>query len=104
MSALCYLAGAVTGILFLVLEPYNRDKTVRFHAFQSIFANLALIAAWFVLAILANLWFIGLLFTLLIGFALPIASFVLWIILMYKAYNRERLVLPIIGPLAEKQA
>jgi len=104
VSALCYLAGAVTGILFLVLEPYNRDKTVRFHAFQSIFANLALIAAWFVLAILANLWFIGLLFTLLIGFALPIASFVLWIILMYKAYNRERLVLPIIGPLAEKQA
>jgi uncharacterized membrane protein len=27
-----------------------------------------------------------------------------WIYLMYKAYNNQRVVLPIIGPLAEKQA
>ena len=30
--------------------------------------------------------------------------FILWLMLMYKAYNRERWVLPFIGPLAEKQA
>ena len=103
-SALCYLAGLVTGILFLVLEPYSRDKTVRFHAFQSIFANLAMIAGWIILTILAYMPFIGLLFTFMIVFAYPLATIALWIILMYKAYNRERLVLPIIGPLAEKQA
>jgi uncharacterized membrane protein len=57
-----------------------------------------------VLRILAFLPFIGLLFIFMIGFALPLATIALWIILMYKAYNRERLVLPIIGPLAEKQA
>jgi hypothetical protein len=35
-SALCYVLGLITGILFLVLSPYNQNKTVRFHAFQSI--------------------------------------------------------------------
>src|SRR6185436_537353 len=103
-SALCYLAGLITGILFLVLEPYNKDKTVRFHAFQSIFANLAMIACGFALTILAYMPFLGLLFTFIIAFAYPLAILALWLILMYKAYNRERLVLPIIGPLAEKQA
>src|SRR6185295_15479801 len=98
------ISGLITGILFLVLEPYNKDKTIRFHAFQSIFANLAMIAGWFVLTILAYTPFLGLLFTFLIVFAYPLATLALWIILMYKAYNRERFVLPIIGPLAEKQA
>ena len=30
--------------------------------------------------------------------------FCLWLFLMYKAYNKEKFVIPIIGPLAEKQA
>ena len=34
----------------------------------------------------------------------PGRSSLLWLMLMYKAYNRERWVLPFIGPLAEKQA
>ena len=45
-SALCYLLGLITGIIFLVLEPYNKNPVVRFHAFQSIFLNLA----WIVIA------------------------------------------------------
>jgi uncharacterized membrane protein len=40
-SALCYLFGFVTGIVFLVLAPYNLDKRVRFHAYQSIFLSVA---------------------------------------------------------------
>src|SRR6266700_372754 len=86
-AALCYFAGLVSGVLFLVLEPYNRDKTIRFHAFQSIFANVAVIATWFVLAILSRVWLIGLLFTVMLGIVLPLATIALWIILMYKAYN-----------------
>src|ERR1700679_1592528 len=42
-SALCYALGWITGVLFLVLEPYNKNRTVRFHAFQSIFFNIAII-------------------------------------------------------------
>src|SRR5581483_12059622 len=45
-SALCYLLGLVTGIIFLVIAPYNQNKTVRFHAFQSIFAHIAVIVLW----------------------------------------------------------
>ena len=42
-SALCYVLGLITGILFLVLAPYNQNKTIRFHAFQSIFMSVACI-------------------------------------------------------------
>src|SRR5690242_11310682 len=45
-SALCYVLGLVTGILFLVMAPYSQIRTVRFHAFQSIFLNVAWIAVW----------------------------------------------------------
>src|ERR1700690_2492012 len=47
-SALCYVLGLITGILFLVLAPYNQNKTIRFHAFQSIFLNVAWILFWMV--------------------------------------------------------
>ena len=43
-GALAYLVGAITGILFLVIDPFKTDRFVRFHAFQSIFFNLAWIA------------------------------------------------------------
>src|ERR1043165_3659002 len=40
-SALCYFCTIITGVLFLLLEPYNRRRTVRFHAFQAIFLFVA---------------------------------------------------------------
>ncbi len=44
-GGLCYVLGLITGIIFLVLEPYNRNRAIRFHAFQSIFVHVAIIAA-----------------------------------------------------------
>ena len=38
--ALCYALGLLTGIVFLVLAPYNQNKLIRFHAFQSIFFHV----------------------------------------------------------------
>ncbi len=96
--ALCYLLGVLTGVLFLALEPYNKNKTIRFHAFQSIFVWLAMVVIW--VALLAILPVFG--FAIFTIFQLGVL--VLWLMLMYKAYNKERWVLPIIGPLAEKQA
>src|ERR1700726_260529 len=52
-SALCYLLGWLTGVIFLVMAPYNQNKTIRFHAFQSIFLNVAMIPLWFVFTILS---------------------------------------------------
>jgi len=107
---LCYLVGIITGILFLVLDPYNKSKFVRFHAFQSIFLFVAWIAFWIVLAVFSAIlhlvlgfWtavsLMGLLHTVVgLGF------FILWILLMIKAYQGQKFMLPIIGALADKQA
>ncbi|MFB3854903.1 MAG: hypothetical protein ACE148_13895, partial [Vicinamibacterales bacterium] len=51
---LTYILGFITGIIFLVLEPYNKDKFVRFHAFQSIFFNVAIIVLSIAYAILST--------------------------------------------------
>ena len=104
-SALCYLLGLLTGILFLVLAPYNQNKTIRFHAFQSIFMHLGIIALYIVLMIVSGaLAFVGGGFVLFLSPILWLACLCLWIFMMYKAYNNQKVVLPVIGPLAEKQA
>jgi len=107
-SALCYVLGLLTGVLFLVLEPYNRNRAIRFHAFQSIFLHIAAIAVYLgLMMVIGMLHFIPFVGTFLGLILYPVASFgffIVWLLLMYKTYNRERWVLPIIGELAEKQA
>lgn len=108
-AALSYLLGFITGIIFLVIEPYRRDPFVRFHAFQSIFLSAALVIISIIwstvfgalfFASFGILWsFLGLIWILI-----RIAFFVLWLLMMYKAYNNERFLLPFIGPIAAKQA
>jgi uncharacterized membrane protein len=108
-SALCYLFGLITGIIFLVLAPYNQNKVVRFHAFQSIFLHLSFIIAFILLGILSGIMalathclsfiFSGMLYPLLL-----LCMVGLWLYMMYSAYNNKMVVLPVIGPLAQKQA
>src|SRR5579862_9777889 len=90
-SALCYLLGVLTGVLFLVLEPYNRNRTIRFHAFQSIFVWIAMVAIWIVVTMLslmlATIPFLGFMLSVLLHFGVALGIFVLWLMLMYKAYN-----------------
>ncbi|MCZ2153579.1 MAG: hypothetical protein LC114_06705 [Bryobacterales bacterium] len=110
-AALCYLVGVLTGIVFLVLEPYNKDRLIRFHAFQSIFLWIAVIVLGIGLSILSIVvglipmvgWIAGIVM-MLASLLLWVGVFFVWIYLMYKAYNNQRVVLPVIGPLAEKQA
>jgi uncharacterized membrane protein len=106
-SALCYLGMVLSGVLFLVLEPYNKNRNIRFHAFQAIFAWLAMFVASIVFSVFAFILrlipFIGWTVSLLLWPLFGLACFALWLMLMYKAYNNQRWVLPVIGPLAEKQ-
>jgi len=106
---LCYILGFITGIIFLVVEPYKNDKFVRFHAFQSIFLSVV----WIAFRIVWVNIFMGMFFTPFLGlwglFSLvmtlvSLAFLALWVFLMYKAYNNEKFELPFIGPLAAKQA
>ena len=107
-SALAYLVGVLTGILFLVIEPYSRNRTVRFHAFQSIAAWVASIVIGMVLSmfsyLIVALPFIGWMIYILLWTAFSLGVLGLWLYLMYKAYNKERFVLPVVGVWAEKQA
>ncbi|HUI79223.1 MAG TPA: hypothetical protein VLY24_14960 [Bryobacteraceae bacterium] len=105
-AALCYVLGLITGILFLVLEPYNRNRTIRFHAFQAIFFNVAWIVVWIVIGILTSMInMTGLFFgTFFLYPLIGLVFFVIYIYLIVSAYQGKSVVLPIIGPLAQKQA
>jgi uncharacterized membrane protein len=106
---LTYILGFITGIIFLVIEPYKNDKFVRFHAFQSIFLSIIWIAfrvVWGYI-VMGTIWnpFSGLWALLgLISMLISLAFLACVLFLMYKAYNNQRFKLPIIGDLAAKQA
>ncbi len=108
VCALCYLLWVLTGIVFLVVAPYNQNKLIRFHAFQAIFTWVGLVGLWIVAFIvsfvLVFIPVIGHLLITLIYAVLGLGALGLWLFLMYKAYNKEKFVLPVIGPLAEQQA
>src|SRR4051812_2370443 len=97
-SALCYLLGFITGIIFLVLAPYNQNRTIKFHAWQSIFLNLAFLVLTIVLPVIGH--FVGIALLSLID----LAGFVLWIYLLYSVYNGKQVRLPLLGDWAAKQA
>lgn len=101
-GALCYPLSFVTGILFLVLTPYNKDRFVRFHAFQAIF----FFAAIFVLSLAA-----GILGTVLpwpvdrlLSQGVRVLSLVGTVWMIYQAYQGTKYKLPVVGDLAEQQA
>jgi uncharacterized membrane protein len=104
-GALCYVLGFITGIIFLALTPHNRDRFVRFHAFQAIFFSVA----WFVIVTITAILYLALPWPFdpiigLISWVVRLGFLLTWLYLMYKAYNREMFKLPVIGDLAEKQA
>jgi uncharacterized membrane protein len=108
-GALAYLAGIITGIIFLVVDPYKSDRFVRFHAFQSLFFNVAWIAlwiAWTIVGLVLGAVTKGLFYILQvpIDLLLMVGGFALWAFLMYSAYQGKMTKLPVIGALAAKQA
>ena len=91
-AALSYLVGFVTGIIFLLVEKEN--KFVRFHAMQS---TLLFIGIILVNVILKMIPFLGFLVVIII--VIPLSA-ILWLLLMYKAYQGEEFKLPLVGQMA----
>ncbi len=94
-ALLSYVFGFVTGLVFLVLEKEN--SFVRFHAYQSTITFLGLFVVNLVLSFVPLL---GPLLTMVLG----LASTVIWIVLMVKAFQGERFKLPVLGDMAEERA
>jgi len=88
-GALAYVLGPITGILFLVID---KDPFVRFHAIQSIVVFVVLFVLQWVLGITVILFPLA----ALIG----VLSFVLWLILIYKAWQGKEWEVPILGKVA----
>jgi uncharacterized membrane protein len=94
-AALSYALGWVTGVAFLFFEEEN--KFVRFHAWQSIIVFGGLSLAWMTAVSVPLLgWMVAFL-------VIPPVSAVLWLILMYKAYQGELFKVPGAGDMAEQR-
>ena len=93
-GALAYFLGPITGVLFLQIEKEN--KFVRFHAMQSTIVFGGLLVVQLVLGFIPILGWA-------VGSILSLAAIVLWLFLMYKAFNSEEYELPVIGDIARKQ-
>lgn len=112
-SMICYIGVWFTGLIFYFMEKEN--KTVKFHAMQSILTFLPL-------TILTNvLWWLGrprwtaggiygwgsyspgIPALLWISYLLWAVTGILWLILVIKSYQGEKFKVPVIGDIAEKQ-
>lgn len=95
IAALTYLLGFVTGIVFLNLDPYDKDDFVRFHAKQSIVFSVAVFVLWVIVSVFIAVLPHGL-SRLLAGIwdLISLALAVFWVFLMYKAYSGERYRIP----------
>jgi uncharacterized membrane protein len=100
-GALAYLLGPITGIIFLLVEKENRF--VRFHAMQSTVLCIGWIIVSVGLSFFAAVPVLGWIIGILTGLVLGIGGFILWLVLMWKAYQGEEWELPIVGPFARKQ-
>ncbi|MFA9558546.1 DUF4870 domain-containing protein [Evansella sp. AB-rgal1] len=89
-----YVLTFLSGLILVFIEKEN--KFIRFHALQSTITFGGLFIISMVLGIIP---IIGILTTLLI---MPL-WLVLWVFLMYKAYNGVLYKLPIVGEFAEEQ-
>ncbi|MCX6010983.1 MAG: DUF4870 domain-containing protein [Chloroflexi bacterium] len=91
---LCYVLGWISGLVFLILE--KDDKFVRFHAVQSVVTFGAITVVFALVFIPIVGW--------VFGWILWALAFVLWVVLMIRAYQGEKIKMPVAGNFAEKHA
>ena len=95
-AALSYIT-FIPAVIFLALEPYNRESFIRFHAWQCIVLTLVDVAGS---VIFRHMGFFGFMVRALLGLLL----FIFWLVSIIKASQGERYHVPIVGDLAETLA
>lgn len=103
LAALAYIT-CIPAIFFVLVEPFKRNRFVRFHSFQSIFLAVATIVIAIAMRILYSLFALiprlGFLLAWLASAVLLLGWFTLWLVLLIKALQGETFKLPWIGNLA----
>lgn len=103
-AAISYIT-FIPAVLFLILAPYNRDRFVRFHAWQCIALTIVAVGVSIVFVVLnmMSLHILGLLM-LLIHLAVRLILFVFWLLALIKASQGQWFKIPIVGDLAASLA
>jgi uncharacterized membrane protein len=103
-GALAYFV--LPAIVFLLVEPYNKNRFVRFHSFQCFGVCLVALVLGALLRVAGfTLFFIpalGRLLFLLVSMVVSLAFFVVWVVLIVKALQGEMFRLPLVGDFAER--
>jgi uncharacterized membrane protein len=106
-GALAYIT-VIPAILFLLVQPYNKNIFVRFHSFQCVFLSIASLVMGVAIRLLGMLLLmlpvVGYLLYVLISIVIVLAAFLIWLVLVVKAIQGEMFKLPFLGKLAEQQA
>ncbi len=108
------LAGAmayctiIPAIVFLLVEPYSKNRFVRFHSLQCLGVCLVTLVVGAMLRVVGfGLFFIpvlGHLLVWLLSMVVTLAFFVVWVVLIVKALQGEMFKLPLVGDVAERRA
>jgi uncharacterized membrane protein len=103
-GALSYVT-FIPAVIFLAIEPYNRNPFVRFHAWQSIFLSVFSIVVKVGLFVLSSMFgFLGFLGSFALGSLISLVLFILWLICIVKAAQNQMFKIPFLGDLAQQQA
>ncbi|MFZ1083989.1 MAG: hypothetical protein WAN35_03360 [Terracidiphilus sp.] len=102
-GGLAYLT-IIPAIVFLIVAPFKNSSFVRFHAWQSIFVYVAWAVVHIMVEIIQNIVPAVVFFTLPLWELVGLTFFVVLVIVFVSAFNGKRILLPIVGGLAEKQA
>ena len=103
-GALAYFL--LPAIVFLLVEPYNNSRFVRFHSFQCLGVCLAGVVVGASLRVVGFLLFfiplVAPLLLLLVSMVVSLAFFAVWVVLVLKALQGEMFKLPLVGDFAER--
>ena len=106
-GAIAYLT-FIPAVVFLLVEPYKRDRFVRFHSIQCLLAWIAGLVVWAVLRLTSLVLFFipvaGPLLVVLIYAVVILAAVVVWLVLLVKAVQGEIFKLPVLGDIAGRLA
>jgi uncharacterized membrane protein len=104
-GAIAYLT-FIPAIIFLVIEPYNKNPYVRFHSWQCILLSIAAIVIDVALSIVLGIMMFMLPFFVVRVFwpIIELAWLLIWLLCIFNAFNGKLFRLPIIGDFAAKQA
>jgi uncharacterized membrane protein len=106
-GALAYFT-IIPAVMFLLVEPYSKNRFVRFHAYQSIAVSLVALVVGASLRVVGFVVFfiprLGPLVVWLASGIIMLAFFAVWVVLVVKALQGQMYKLPVIGEFADGQA